>query len=87
MCKLRRVYDPTGYTTQWDECRSGARGCGQSKKELTEIIIAALAPIRARRQELLNDRGYVEQVLASGAERARVRASETLELVRKALKL
>ncbi len=41
-CKLRRVYDPDNYQVQWEECRSGARGCGQSKKEVTEIINAAL---------------------------------------------
>lgn len=87
VCKLRRVYDPEHYNTQWEECRHGQRGCGQSKKELTEIINASLAPIRARRNELLADKGYVEKVLAEGAERARETAEETLTLVRKALKL
>lgn len=87
VCKLRRVYDPEHFNTQWDECRDGLRGCGQSKKELTEIINAALAPIRARRAELIADKGYVEAALADGAEKARAAASETLTLVRKALKL
>ena len=48
-CKLRRVYDPVSYETQWNECRDGERGCGQSKKELAEIINATLEPLRARR--------------------------------------
>lgn len=87
VCKLRRVYDPEGYAVAWEECRSGARGCGQSKKELTEILNATLAPIRARRAELEADRGYVERVLAEGAEKARATAVETMHLVRKALKL
>jgi tryptophanyl-tRNA synthetase len=87
VCKLRRVYDPENYTTQWEECRCGLRGCGQSKKELTEIINNALAPIRARRAELLADKSYVEKALTLGAEKARATASETMSLVRKALKL
>ena len=86
-CKLRRVYDPEHYTTQWDECRAGARGCGQSKKEVAEIINANLEPVRARRAELEADPGYVEKVLADGAERARATAVETMTLVRKALNL
>lgn len=87
VCKLRRVYDPDNFNTSWEECRHGLRGCGQSKKELAEIINAVLTPIRARRNEILADRGYVEKVLKDGAERARATASETLVLVQKALKL
>ncbi len=86
-CKLRRVYDPAGYEVQWDECRAGLRGCGQSKKELAEIINADLAPIRARRAALEADPGYVDAVLRAGADRARAAADETLQIVRKALKI
>ena len=86
-CRLRRVYDPSGYQVQWDECRMGTRGCGQSKKELAEIINANLAPVRARRAELEADPAYVDGVLRTGAEQARAAASETLVLVRRALQL
>ena len=86
-CQMRRVYDPDGYKTQWEECRSGLRGCGQSKKELTEIINENLAPIRARRAELEASPGFVDGILQSGAERARAAAAETMQIVRKALKL
>ena len=86
-CKLRRVFDPAHYETQWDECRAGLRGCGQSKKELAEIINADLAPLRARRADLEANPDYVEQVLQSGAERARAAAAETMTLVRHALHL
>lgn len=86
-CKLRKVYDPEGYITQWDECRAGRRGCGQSKKEVAEIINANLEPIRMRRVELEEDLDFVDGVLANGAERARETASATLTLVRRALKI
>lgn len=87
VCKLRKTYDPAHYQTQWDECRAGLRGCGQSKKELTEILNANLAPMRARRAELEADLGYVEQVLRDGAARARAAASKTMEIARAALNL
>ena len=86
-CQLRRVYDPAHFLTQWDECRSGERGCGQSKKELAEIINANLEPIRARRAELEADPSAVEAVLRLGAEKARAAASETMTLVRRALQI
>ena len=86
-CQLRRVYDPAHFLTQWDECRAGERGCGQSKKELAEIINANLEPIRARRAELEADPTVVESVLRLGAEQARAAASETMTLVRRAMQI
>ncbi len=86
-CQWRRVFDPVNFQTQWDECRAGLRGCGQSKKELGEIVNADLAPLRARRAELEADLSYVDAVLKQGAERARAAAAETLTIVRRALQL
>ena len=86
-CQLRRVYDPAHFLTQWDECRAGERGCGQSKKELAEIINANLEPIRARRAQLEADPSAVEAVLRLGAEKARAAASETMTLVRRAMQI
>jgi len=87
VCQLRRIYDPTGYQTSWEEDRAGVRGCVQNKRELTEILNAALEPIRARRQELLSDRAQLECILDQGAERARATASETMKIVRRAMNL
>lgn len=87
VCQLRRVYDPQGYLVAWEECRSGARGCVQSKRELIEILNAALEPIRTRRKELLSDPAQLERYLQNGAERARAAASETMTVVRKAMNL
>lgn len=87
VCQLRRVYDPDGYQVAWDECRSGARGCVQSKRELTDLLNAFLDPIRARRNELLNDLAQVERYLQQGAERARAVAEQTMKEVRQAMGL
>ena len=86
-CKLRKTYDPSGYQTQWDECRSGTRGCGQSKKELGELMNALLQPIRERRSQIESDTDYVDKVLADGADKAREAAVQTMTIVRRALKI
>ncbi|MDX1934697.1 MAG: tryptophan--tRNA ligase [Capsulimonadales bacterium] len=85
VCQLRKLYDPTGYPVQWEECRSGARGCMQSKKETAEIVNAMLEPIRRRRAELENDLGELDRLLAQGAEKARATAEETMRLVRETM--
>jgi len=85
VCQLRRVYDPDGYTASWEADRRGERGCVQNKRELIEIVNAAMEPMRRRRNELMSDPGQLDAYLASGAERARQAASETLAVVRKAL--
>ena len=43
--------------------------------------------MRARREEILADPGYVEQVLAAGAVRAREEASKVLDRIRRAVGL
>ena len=85
VCQLRKVYDPDNYSTSWEEDRAGERGCMQNKKELTEVLNAELAPIRARRAELLADPGELERILKDGADRARAAAADTMTVVRAAM--
>lgn len=67
--------------------RSGGMGYGEAKKRLAELIIEYFAPYRQKRAEIENNLGYVEEVLADGAKRAKAVASETLEQARKAVGL
>ena len=69
------------------ECRTAQIGCVQDKKLLSEIIIERLAPIRARREEIDRDPSIVWDTLRAGSDKARERAAETLDLVRKAMKI
>lgn len=87
VCQLRKLYDPTGYQPQWDECRSGARGCMQSKGETAEVLNAMLDPIRERRTLYASDPAELDRLLKRGAEKATEVAAETLTHVRKALRL
>jgi tryptophanyl-tRNA synthetase len=54
------------------------RGYGDLKKELAEVVADVVTPIRARTQELVDDRAELERILAAGAARAREVAGETV---------
>ena len=69
------------------ECRTAQIGCVQDKKLLADIMIDKLRPIRERREEIDRDPSIVWDVLRAGNAKARERASETLDLVRKAMKI
>jgi tryptophanyl-tRNA synthetase len=64
--------------------RAGGLGYGDLKKVLFEHYWGFFAAARARRAELMADPGYVDQVLAQGAERARTVASAVIARARKA---
>jgi tryptophanyl-tRNA synthetase len=54
------------------------RGYGDLKKDLAEVVVETLAPIRERALELLDDPRELDELLESGAEKARKVASSTL---------
>ncbi len=54
---------------------------GHLKLGTADLVIAAVAPIRHRTEELLKDRGYLDTLLLRGAEKARSRAQKTLKSV------
>jgi tryptophanyl-tRNA synthetase len=59
----------------------------QVKRELAAELNAFLEPIRARRIEYSTDPNYVTEVLRDGTQRGRQRAMETMEAVRKVMKI
>lgn len=69
------------------ECRTAQIGCVQDKKLLADIMVEKLRPIRERREQIDRDPAIVWDVLKAGNARARERAAETLDLVRKAMKI
>ena len=54
------------------------KGYGDFKKDLGEIVVEGLVPIRERTLELLDDPKELDEVLENGAERARKVAASTL---------
>jgi tryptophanyl-tRNA synthetase len=68
-----------------EDFRAGGVGYGEFKKRLFEAIWESFAPMRQRRAELEADTGYVDQILADGASRAREVAQRTMTKVRQAV--
>lgn len=58
------------------------RGYGDLKKEVADVVVAAIEPFQARMAELLDDPAELDRLLASGAARAREVAQATMARVR-----
>ena len=70
-----------------DEFRAGGVGYGDFKKRLFGALWEYFAPMRKRREEILAEKGYVDDVLAHGARQARAAASHVMHRVREAVGL
>jgi len=84
---LHRVYTPGAAQEIAPPCRTGELGCVDCKMRLAGNLNDALRPVRDRRTELIQDPGFVWDVLRTGGERARERAANTMEKVRDAMKI
>jgi tryptophanyl-tRNA synthetase len=63
------------------EASFASSGYGDLKKEVAEVVVSSLEPIRVRTNELLEDPAELDRLLAIGAERANSQAEQTLKLV------
>ena len=61
---------------------NGGAAYGYLKQDLFELINAYFAPARAKKKELLDNPDYLRSILAKGAEKARAKATVTLDLAR-----
>ena len=75
----------TGRTEEDIAAEIGNDGAGALKRYVTESVNDYLAPIRARREELMSKPDFVEEVLHEGNRRANQIAEETLGQVREAM--
>jgi tryptophanyl-tRNA synthetase len=67
--------------------QKGGTGYGDFKKELFEKLWDYFTPMRRRREEILADRSYIDDVLARGATRANEVAGEVMARIRAAVGL
>ena len=70
-----------------ERLRAGGTGYGEAKKALAEVFERTFGPLRAKREALAGDPGYVDDVLADGARRARELIGPTLQRARQAMGL
>ena len=61
---------------------NGGAAYGYLKQDLFELIRDYFADARARKKELLANPDHLREILARGADKARAKATETLDLVR-----
>ena len=67
--------------------QKGGSGYGDFKKQLFEKLSDYFAPMRKRREEILADKSYIDNVLARGAKRANEVANVVMERARAAIGL
>ena len=60
-----------------------ARGYGDLKQAVADVVIGELAPIRARYNELMEDPAELERLMERGAARAAERAEAKVELIKR----
>lgn len=86
--KLIKLFaDKTTTKEMADKYRAGGFGYGHAKKILLELVTDHFADARERRKELAKDPQTVHQILAKGGEKARKRAEQIMEPIRKAVGL
>jgi tryptophanyl-tRNA synthetase len=70
-----------------EQFQKGGTGYGDFKKQLFEKLWDYFAPMRKRREEILADKSYIDNVLAHGAKRANEVADLVMERIRGAVGL
>jgi tryptophanyl-tRNA synthetase len=73
--------------TMRDQFLKGGKGYGDFKKQLFEKLWEYFAPMRKRREEILADKSYIDEVLERGATRANEIADQVMKRVRSAVGL
>jgi tryptophanyl-tRNA synthetase len=80
---LLRIYAAlSGRTVDSLEQDYAGKGYGAFKRDLAEVVVDALAPIRERTEKLLADEAELDRTLADGAARAHAVAAQTMAVVR-----
>ena len=82
-----KLFSDDSYATVCDECKAGARGCVNCKRELIANIIKKMEPIRERRRYYETHKDEVKDILEKGTKKAREITKETLRQVKSAMKI
>ena len=81
---LYRLFaEPAQAAAMAGKFRAGGYGYGEAKKELFGVIWEYFRPFRTRREALVNDLAFVEEIRKRGAEKARAVAAATIGKVRR----
>ena len=79
---LHKIFSPAAEVTAvYDECVTAQRGCVDCKRHLAASINNYLEELRERRNDFQQRPGYVREILADGAAKARAIAQQTIQEV------
>jgi tryptophanyl-tRNA synthetase len=84
---FHKVFSEKTHEETYGVCKAGGVGCVACKKGLAENVVTFMAPMYERRQQLLNDKDYIMDVLKTGTRHAKEIAKVTLAEVREKMKL
>jgi tryptophanyl-tRNA synthetase len=85
---LHKVFSPEETQLKAAEgCRAASIGCIECKSWVADAIVETIAPIQARREDLLSRPSVIDDVLANGKDRAIKCAQQTLDEVQHAMGL
>ena len=70
-----------------EECKLGQRGCVACKRQLAQNIIEELKPIKEKRTYYESHPEEVDRILRDGTEKAREKAKQTMNKIKKAMML
>jgi tryptophanyl-tRNA synthetase len=80
---LLEIYELlTGESRPAIQAHFAGKGYGALKKEVAEVVVEALQPIRDRYRQLMADPAELDRLMAHGADRARALAEPKLDLVK-----
>jgi len=82
---IRLYFTPEEQTGVIEACKAAQLGCKDCKKKLAEKVIESLRPLWERRKTLESQPGLFEEIVATGNERARRFAQQTLKEAKEAL--
>ena len=83
---LMELVSPADKITKYkNDFNEAAIRYGDLKKDLAEDMVAFVAPIRQKANDIMANETLVKQILEKGAEKANASANATMETVRKAL--
>lgn len=84
---FHKVFNEEGAEEVEELCKGGKIGCVGCKRNLADKMVAKLAPIYEKRQQVLGKPGMIREIVENGCDIARKKAAVTMEEVRTAMKI
>lgn len=82
-----KVFKPELAPLVWEDCTRAKIGCQEDKARLGEILVKSLAEVHEKRKEFLSNKKLIQNILEKGNQKARKIAQQTLQEVKKVIKI